>query len=144
MRKRPRNAFESYEKQHTYYELGIHARLVSFGKLLCQGWTVRCSKTEMELRTEEGSLFANVEMANTVYPVKLDIVYLQPVLAVWTVEGVKAGPALDGLVECLGRVVVVTMAKGPNGKRASLLTWHPWLGHSSFKTVAALANKGVS
>ena len=28
-------------------------------------------KTEMELRSEDGSLFANVEMANNVYPVKV-------------------------------------------------------------------------
>ena len=74
--------------QDVYYTPGIHARLVSFSKLLHQGWTVHCSKTNMELRTKEGSLFAKVKMANNVYPIRLDIAHLQPALAAWTVEGV--------------------------------------------------------
>ena len=86
-----------------YYTPGIHARLVSFSRLLQQGWMVHCSKTKMELCTEESSLFTNVKMANNVYPVKLDIAHLSPVLAAWTVDGV-AEPAPDGLVECLEKV----------------------------------------
>ena len=123
--------------QDVYYAPGIHARLVSFGKLLHQGWTVRCLKTNMELHTEEVLLFANVEMAKNVYPVRLDIIHLQPALAAWTVEGVSMEPALDELAGHLGRVAMVATVKGPNGRRASLLTWHQQLGHSSFKTVVA-------
>ena len=87
-----------------YYAPGIHARLISFSRLLQQGWTVCCSKTEMELHTEESSLFANVEMVNNVYPVKLDIAHLSPVLAAWTVDGV-AELAPNGLAEHLEKVV---------------------------------------
>ena len=130
--------------QDMYYTPGIHVRLVSFGKLLHQGWTVHCSKTNIELHTEEGSLFTNIEMANNVYPIRLNIAHLQPALATWTVEGFKAELALDELAERLGRVVMVAMAKGPNGKRALLLTWHWWLGHLSFKAMVASVNRGVS
>ena len=130
--------------QDVYYAPGIHVRLISFGRLLHQGWTVHCSKTNMELHTEEGSLFANIKMANNVYPIRLDIAPLQPVLATWTVEGVQAESALDELAERLGRVAMVATVKGPNGKRASLLTWHQWLGHLSFKTMVASAKGGVS
>ena len=126
-----------------YYAPGIHTRLVSFGWLLQQGWTVKCSKTQMELRTNNGSLFAMVEMVNNVYPMKLDIAHLSPVLAAWAVEGV-AEPAPDELVECLEKVAMVATAKGPDGKRASLMTWHRRLGHSSFKTVVVSTKKGVS
>ena len=130
--------------QDMYYALGIHACLVSFSKLLHQGWTVHCSKTNMELRTKEGLLFTNVEMANNMYPIRHNIAHLQPVMAAWTVEGVEAESALDELTEHLGRVAMVAMVKGPDSKRASLLTWHRQLGHLSFKTMVTLAKGGVS
>ena len=129
--------------RNVYYTPGIHTRLVLFGQLLQQGWTVKCSKTQMELHTDNGSLFAVVEMANNVYPVKLNIAHLSPVLAAWAVEGV-AEPAPDELAERLEKVAMVATAKGPDGKRALLMTWHWWLGHLSFKMVVASAKKGVS
>ena len=118
-----------------YYMPGIHAHLVSFSQLLQQGWTVQCSKTQMELCTDNGSLFAMVEMANNVYPMKLDVAHLSPMLAAW---------AVDGVAERLEGVSMTATVKGPDSKRASLMTWHQWLGHLSFKTVVMLAKRGVS
>ena len=79
-------------------------------------------------------------MVNNLYPVKLDIVQLKPALAAWTMECYKAEPALEELVDRLEKVAVVAMARGPDGKSASLLTWHQRL---AFKTMVTSAWKGV-
>ena len=97
----------------------------------------------MELHTNNGSLFTTVEMANNIYPVKLNIAHLSTVLAEWAVDGV-AELAPNELAECLEKVAMVTTAKGPESKRVLLMTWHWWLGHLSFKTVVMSVERGVS
>jgi len=47
------------------------------------------------------------------------------------------------LVEHLGNVAMVASARGAEGGKATLLTWHRRLGHLSFKTVVASV-KGVT
>ena len=51
--------------------------------------------------------------------------------------------AHDELGERLATVAMVGTAKGTNGTRVSLMAWHRWLGHPSFKTVVALAESGA-
>ena len=95
-----------------------------------QGWSICCSENRTELQDEDGSLLANVEMVNNVYILKrkLDVVHLEPALAAWIVEGSKAEPTHDELVERLGRVVMVATAKGADGRRALLVIRRsrPW------------------
>jgi len=50
----------------------------------------------------------------------------------WTTEG--EDPTHELLVERLGKVAMVATAKGADGMRATLVTWHQRLGHPSFKT----------
>ena len=57
--------------QDVYYAPGVHARLVSLGKLESQGWDVRLREGGMELRDRGGDLFTNIENVNNVYPVRL-------------------------------------------------------------------------
>jgi len=63
-------------------------------------------------------------------------------LAAWA-RGV-AEPTHKELIERLGAVALVATVKGPDGMRATLLTWHRRLGHLAFKRVLALAQSGVS
>ena len=60
--------------QDVYYAPGIHARLASLGKLCIKGGRFARRKAEWD---RDGPLFANVEMANNVYPLKLDVVHLK-------------------------------------------------------------------
>ena len=46
-------------------------------------------------------------------------------------------------MERLGKVVVVATAKCADSMRATLMTWHRWLGHPSFNTVVASAESGA-
>ena len=55
-------------------------------------------------------------MANNVYPMKLDIAHLSPVLAAWTVDGV-AEPAPDELAERLEKVAPRRRVQTAEGRR---------------------------
>jgi len=48
------HAYRKFEKQDVYYAPGIHARLVSLGKLEGQIWDVRLRDGGMELRNRDG------------------------------------------------------------------------------------------
>ena len=48
------------------------------------------------------------------------------------------------LVEHLEKVAMVVTARGSDGTKALLLTWHRRLGYPTFKTVMALACNSVS
>ena len=61
-----------------------------------------------------------------------------------TMEGSGAEPTHDELVEGLGGVAMAATAKGADGKKATLLTWHRCLGHSSFETVGASAKDSAT
>ena len=113
----------------------VHAQLVSLGKLEGQGWGV-------ELRDREGDLFTDIAKMNNAYPVKLTVISPMTGLAVRMTEG-EEGATQDELGERLATVAMVTTAKGGDGTRASLMTWHRRLGHLSFKTVVALAESGA-
>ena len=67
-----------------YYTPAVQARLVSLGKLEGQGWDVCLREGRMELRNQEGDLFAQVEKVDNVYPAKLDIIPPRAGLAAWT------------------------------------------------------------
>jgi len=131
------------ELRDVYYAPGVHARLVSLGKLQQQGWEIRLLDGGMELTDRDGGLFATVETVNNVFPIKLNVIRSTPALATWTMEVSGTGPTHDELVERLGSVAMVASARGAEGGKATLLTWHRRLGHSSFKTVVASA-KGVT
>ena len=101
----------------------------------------------MELRNRDGDLFANVAKVN-VYPVGLNVIPPRTALAACTTDGDDTEPTHDELVEPLDKVAMVaamvTTAKGADGIRATLLTWHRRLDHPSFKTVVALAESGAN
>jgi transposase InsO family protein len=134
------------EREHNlediYYAPGVHARLVSLGKLEGQGWDVRLQDGGMELRNRDGDLFTNIERENNVYPMALKVVPPRAVLAAWVDGG--ADPTYKELGQHLDQVAFAAMAKGGNGTEATLMTWHRQLGHPAFKTVVELAQKGAS
>jgi len=85
----------------------------------------------------------HIAVVNGVYLVKLTVIPPNAALAAWTIEGDDEVSTHKELVECLEKVAMVTMAKGADGTRATLMTWHWHLGHPSFKTVVALAKSGT-
>jgi len=54
--------------------------------------------------------------------VKLNVIPPKAGFAAWTTEG--EDPTHEELVERLGKVAMVAMAKGANGMRVTLMTWH--------------------
>ena len=76
----------------------------------------------MELRDQDGDLFANIARANNVYPVKLDVIPPKARFAAWTTEGEDS--THEELVKGLGKVTMVATANGADGMRATLMTWH--------------------
>ena len=96
-----------------------------------QGWDVRLCDGGMALQNRDGDLFANVAKVN-VYPVGLNVVPLRTALAACTMGGDDAEPTHDELANRLDGVVMVATAKGVDGIKATLLTWHR-LGHPSLK-----------
>ena len=125
-----------------YYSPGVHARLASLGKPGGQGWDVSLKNGEMELRNLDGDLFAEIGKVNNMYPVKFNVIPPRAALAAWTMEGGEEETTHE-LVGRLGKVTMVAMVKGADGKKATLITWHRWLGHPSFKTVVALVKNGA-
>ena len=105
-----------------YYAPGLHARLVSLGKIEGQGWDDRLCDGGMELRNRDGDLFANVAKVNNVYPVGLNVIPLRTALAACMTDGDDAEPTHDELVD---KVAMVATAREPTayGIRATLLTW---------------------
>ena len=97
----------------------------------------------MELRDRDGDLFTHIAVVNDVYPVRLTVIPPNAALAAWTIKGDEEVPTHEELVERLEKVAMVATAKGADGTRATLMTWHQRLGHPSFKTVIALAKNGV-
>jgi GAG-pre-integrase domain len=53
-------------------------------------------------------------------------------------------PTHEELARRLETVVMVATARGAEGTKATLLTWHRRLGHLSFKTVVALSESGAN
>jgi hypothetical protein len=78
----------------------------------------------MELHNRDGDLFTNIEKVNNVYPAELIVTPPRIRLATWTMEGEEEEPTHEKLVEHLGTVVMVATAKGADGTRAMLMTWH--------------------
>jgi transposase InsO family protein len=130
--------------QDVYYAPGVHARLVSLGKLEGQGWDVRLRDGGMELCDRDGDLVANVAKVNNVYPVGLTVIPPMAGFAAWTTGSEDAEQTHEDLVGRLVKVAMVATAKGADGMRATLMTWHRRLGHPSFKTVVALARSGAN
>ena len=83
-------------------------------------------------------MFIVVKMASHIYPVKLEVIPPKGALAAYT------EPTCEELVERLRKVTMAATARGGKGSAATLMTWHHWLGHPSFKTVMELAKSGVS
>ena len=59
-------------------------------------------------------------------------------------DGGSKEPTHQEIVARLDGFAMVAMAKAGKGSEASLLTWHRWLGHPSFKAVVDLDRSGVS
>ena len=93
-----------------------------------QGWDVRLRDGGMELRDRDGDLFADIEKANNVYPMRLDVIPPRAGLAAWAMEGEGKDDELVGRLE---KVAMVATAKGADGMKATLIRR---LGHPSFKT----------
>jgi hypothetical protein len=126
-----------------YYALDVHAQLVSLRKLQRQGWEIRLWDGQMELWNVAG-LFAEVIQVNDVFPAKFEIIPPDAVVAAWTTNGDMDKTTHDELVGHLENVAMVATARGPDGAKASLLTWHRRLGHPMCKMVMALACDGAS
>lgn len=88
----------------------------------------------MELRDRDGHVFANTTRVNHVYPIGLLVIPTKAALAAWMTEGDDEEPTYGKIVERLEEVTLVDTAKGADGMRATLMTSHRCLGHSSFKT----------
>jgi hypothetical protein len=104
--------------QDVYYAPGVHARLVSLGKLESQGWDIRLRDGGMELQNRDGDLFANIERVNNVYPMALRVVPPKAGLAAWTRGCGGADPTHEELVDRLQKVALAATAKGGDGMEA--------------------------
>ena len=91
-----------------------------------------------------GGLFADIAKANKVYPVELQLVASGAGLAGWTTDSGEGESTYQELLGRHGKVAMTATARGVSEPKASLLTWHRWLGHLSFKTVVELAQGGAS
>ena len=96
----------------------------------------------MVLRNLAGDIFADIEKVHNVYLVELRVIPQRTVLVAWTDDHIEL--TYLELVECLLKVAMTAMARGGNGMEATLMTWHRWLGHPSFKTVVVLARSSMS
>ena len=76
----------------------------------------------MELRNQDGNLFANVEKVDNVYLVGLNVISPRTALAACKMVGDDAEPTQDELVERLDKVAMVATTKRADGIRATLLT----------------------
>ena len=125
-----------------YYTPGIQVQLVSLGKLEGQGWDIRLRDSGMVLRNPAGDVFVDIKKVHNVYLVELRAIPQRTALVAWMDNHREL--TYPELVECLLKVAMTVMARGENGMEATLMTWHRWLGHLSFKTVVALARSGAS
>ena len=132
------------ELEDVYYAPGVHVWLVSLGKLEGQGWGVSLREGRMELRGQEGDMFASVEKVNNVYLMEASVIPPRSMLAAWTDEDKQVEMTHNELIQHLETVVLAAMSRGGNGMAASLMTWHQCLGHTLFKTVVALAQGSTS
>ena len=128
--------------EDVYYTPGVQARLISLGKLQKQGWDIRIREDGMVLRDRAGDVFADIDMVNNVFPTKLRIVSPGNALVAWTSEYRER--TIPELVQHLQKVAMAATARGGESTEATLMTWHRRLGHSSFKSVVALAKNGAS
>jgi len=94
----------------------------------------------MELWDRDGDLFAKIAKARNGYPVKLSVILLKAGFAAWMTEGEDT--THEELVERPGKAEMAATAKDASGMR-TLVAWHRWLDHRSFKTVVALAENGA-
>ena len=129
--------------EDVYYALKIHVWLLSLRKLEGQGWDIRFCQGMMELRDWHRDVFAYVPKANNIYPVGLVTIPPGSGLVAWREDDT---PDLTeaALVNHLEHVGMSATARGGNRREATLLTWHHWLGHCSFKSVVNLVCSRVS
>ena len=129
--------------EDVYYTPKVHIHLLSLGKLKGQGWGICLKQGGMELTDGSGHVFIDIAKVNNVYPVMLTVVPPQSQLAAWAMEATE--DLLAGqLIQRLKDTALNTTARGGDRVKASLMTWHHWLGHPSFKTVVQLAQGGGS
>jgi len=114
------------------------------GKLKDQGWDVHLHKGGMELQDRNHGLFADIMKMNKVYLVGLWLVASGAGLAGWMTDSGEGKSTYQELLGRLGKAAMTATVRGGSGLKASLLTWHCWLGHLSFKTIVELAQEGAS
>ncbi len=93
----------------------------------------------MELRGQEGDVFAIDRKLNNVYSIELKV--MTPRLAD---NSGRTEPTHQELMERLEVIIMTAAAKGGTGTKAALMTWRRRLGHPLFKTVVELAQSGAS
>jgi hypothetical protein len=115
---------------------------VSLGKLAGQGWDVRLRLPDagMELQNRDGDMLAGVGKVNNIYPMGPKVIPPRPG---W-LHGQQEREREPTHEERLETVAMVATARGAEGTKAALLTWHRRLGHPSFKTVVALSESGAN
>ena len=96
----------------------------------------------MVLRNLAGDVFADIEKVHNVYLVELRVIPQRTALVAWT-DDHRELTYLE-LIECLLKVAMTVTVRGGNRMEVTLMTWHRWLGHPSFKTVVVLARSGAS
>ena len=84
-----------------------------------------------------GDKFAIDMEVKHIYPIELMV--RTPGLPVWMDNGGHTKQTYQELAQRLKGVVMTAMAKGGEGTKVALMTWHRRLVHLSFKTVVELA-----
>ena len=96
---------------NVYYSPGVHAQLVSLGKLEGQGWDVHLKNGGMEVWDQDGDLFANISKVNNVNPAKFDVIPPRAALAAWMMEGGEVETTHNEFNGHLAKVAMVATAK---------------------------------
>jgi hypothetical protein len=122
----------------------VHVQLLSLGKLEGQGWDICLKDGGMKLCDQDGDVFAVVSKINNVKLMELSVMTLSARIVAWIDNGVQGEPTHQDIIGCLNSFVMAATARGGKGSVATLMTWHHWLGHPSFKTVIELVKSSMS
>ena len=127
-----------------YYVPDSHTHLISFGRLLSQGWDIRVSRNGLVLQDTKGHLVMDVPMKNYVFPMSLRTVYPSSSLLAYMESGEVTDQYLDERLETLGGDPLVAFSAGEKSEPISLYDWHRRMGHRSMKTIVNMAKGAVT
>ena len=132
------------ELRDVYYVPDSRMRLISFGRLLSQGWGIRIGQNELVLQNANGHFVIHVPMKNYVFPMSLRTVYPSSSLLACGECGEVSDQTLDKRLETLGGDPSVAFSAGDAAQPISLYNWHRRMGHRSMKTVVDMAKGAVT